>query len=79
MFRKSPKASPTHIGVEALVFLKPSAFRNYFTFFLVKSVTLAFKGVDAKGGRLDLVTIENMMADLAKPEPGRWNGHQAFF
>jgi hypothetical protein len=45
----------------------------------VKSVTLVFKGVDAKGGRLELVTIENMMADLAKPEPGRWNGHQAFF
>jgi hypothetical protein len=43
-------------------------------FFLVKSVTLAYKGLDAEGVNLNLVTIGIALANLARPGLGHGNG-----
>jgi hypothetical protein len=44
----------------------------------LKSVTLAFEGMDAKGGRLDLATIENVLADMIKTGSGHSNDPLGF-
>jgi hypothetical protein len=69
------KASPLHIGVEISEIVETFGIQAFFYhFFLLKNATLAFEGVDAKGGRLDLATIESVMDDLMKPGLGHWNG-----
>jgi hypothetical protein len=40
----------------------------------MKSITLVFEALDAKGARLYLTIIENAVGDLAKPGLGHWNG-----
>jgi hypothetical protein len=53
--------------------LKLSSFTHSFVVFLVKSIILTFKGLDAEGARLYLVIFESVVADWAKPRSGRQN------
>jgi hypothetical protein len=69
----NPNSSPSHIVVEASRFLRPSTCEHSFVF--LESVSLAFEGMNAKGGRLDLAIIGSVMTVMIKIGPGNCNGH----